>query len=158
MSVDLHVDLRALGRLADRIAALGDMDLRPLMDELGAAVASQTQRRIDSEKTGPDGSPWEPWSASYAATRHHNQGLLVGSGALRDSIGHVVGLSGDFAEIGSNLVYAAAHQYGLDMSIVGSRRRVTIPARPYLGISAENEADLVALVDDFVDRQLGGLQ
>ena len=55
MSVDMRVDIRGLDRLANRIAQLGDMDTRPLMDELGAVVVSQTQRRIDSEKTDPDG-------------------------------------------------------------------------------------------------------
>ncbi len=73
MSFDMHVDMGGLNRLAERIARLGDMDTRPLMDELGAAVVSQTQRRIDSEKTDPDGVAWEPWSDSYAATRHQGQ-------------------------------------------------------------------------------------
>jgi phage virion morphogenesis protein len=158
MSVDLRVDLQALRGLAGRIAALGNMDTRPLMDELGAAGVSQTQRRINSEKTAPDGTPWEPWSESYAKTRHGGHSLLVSNQDLLESNDHVVGLTGDFVEWGSNLVYAPAHQYGLDMSVMGSRRRITVPARPYLGISAENEADLVALVDDFLDRQLGGLQ
>jgi phage virion morphogenesis protein len=158
MSVDMRVDMRGLHRLADRIARLGDMDTRPLMDELGAAVVSQTQHRIDSEKTDPDGKPWEAWSDSHAKTRHQGQSLLMGFGALNDSIEHIMGITGDHVEVGSNLVYAAAHQYGLDMTVVSNRRRITIPARPYLGISFENEEDLVALVDNYVDRQLRELQ
>jgi phage virion morphogenesis protein len=158
VSTDLIVSLGAVERLAERIALLGDMDTRPLMDEVGALGESQTKRRIDEEKTAPDGTPWPAWSESYAATRHHGQSLLVASQALLDSIDHVVGIGGDFAEWGSNLVYAAAHQNGLDMSLVGSRRRITIPARTFLGLSAENEEDLAVLVDDFVDRQLEALQ
>ncbi|NDV20878.1 phage virion morphogenesis protein [Pseudodesulfovibrio sp. JC047] len=154
MSMDIQVSMDSLHRLADRIAQLGDMDTRPLMDELGAAVVSQTQRRIDSEKTGPDGAPWDPWSESYAKTRHEGHSLLIASGDLSDSLEHILGISGDHAEVGSNLVYAAAQQYGLDMSVIGTHRRIQIPARPYLGISTENEEDLVALVDDFVDRKL----
>jgi phage virion morphogenesis protein len=158
MSVDMRVDTRGLERLANRIAQLSDMDTRPLMDELGAAVVSQTQRRIDSEKTDADGKEWPAWSESHAKTRHQGQSLLMASGALHDSIEHIMGITGDDVEVGSNLVYAAAHQHGLDMSLVGSRRRITIPARPYLGISFENETDLVALVDDFVDRQMRELR
>ncbi len=158
MSIDLRFDLRGPDRLAERIARLGDMDTRPLMDEAGALLVSQTQRRIDSEKTDPDGTPWQAWSESYAGSRHHGQSLLVASEALLDSIDHIVGLGGDSVEWGTNLIYGGSHQNGLDMSVVGSRRRITIPARPYLGISEDNEADLAYLIDDFVDRQLEALQ
>jgi phage virion morphogenesis protein len=156
--VDLIISMGDLERLAGRIARLGDMDTRPLMDEIGSLAESQTKRRIDAEKTAPDGTPWPAWSDSYAATRHQGQSLLVASQALLDSIDYVVGLGGDYVEWGSNLVYAAAHQNGLDMSLVGSRRRITIPARTYFGLSTENEEDLAVLVDDFIDRQLEALQ
>ncbi|TDT86401.1 phage virion morphogenesis protein [Pseudodesulfovibrio indicus] len=158
MSVTLQVSMGELERLASRIGALGNLDTRPLMDEAGALLESQTRRRIDEEKTAPDGTPWEPWSESYAASRHHGQSLLNASGALLDSIAYAVGIGGDHVEWGSNLVYAAAHNFGLDMSLVGSRRRITIPAREYLGLSVENEEDLAALVDDFIDRQMEALQ
>ncbi|ADU63404.1 MAG: phage virion morphogenesis protein [Pseudodesulfovibrio sp.] len=154
MSVSLRVDDAGLTRLAERIKSLGAADTRALMDDLGAEVASQTQRRIDTEKTTPDGQRWQPWSESYARTRHGNQSLLVARGGLWDSIQHVVGLDGRSVDIGSNLVYAATHQLGLDMSIVGSRRRVTIAARTYLGLSIENEADLEAIMDDFATRTM----
>lgn len=158
MSTDLIVSLGAVERLAGRIARLGDMDTRPLMDEVGALGESQTKRRIDEEKTAPDGTAWPSWSESYAATRHPGQSLLVAGGFLLDSVEYVVGISGDYVEWGSNMVYAGAHQHGLDMSLVGSHRRITIPARPFLGLSDENEEDLAVLVDDFVDRQLEALQ
>lgn len=52
-------------------------------------------------------------------------------------------------EVGSELVYAAIHQHGGEP--VGS----AIPARPYLGISDENAADLNAIVEDFISGVLG---
>lgn len=153
-SVGLRFDLSGLPQLAERVARLGRADRSALLDDLGAEVASQTQRRISEEKRGPDGERWPAWSASYARTRHGNQSLLVASGNLLDTITHVV--SGERVEIGSNLVYAAAHQFGLDSSVVSSRRRVSIPARPYLGLSGNNEADLEALTDDYLRRTLEG--
>ena len=42
-------------------------DTRGLMRQLGAAVESQTKRRIQDEKRGPDGRRWPPWSERYAA-------------------------------------------------------------------------------------------
>ncbi len=151
--VGLNFDLSGLPQLAERIARLGRADRGALLDDLGAAVVSQTQRRIGEEKTGPDGERWPAWSASHARTRHGNQSLLVASGNLLDTITHMVSGS-ESVEIGSNLVYAAAHQFGLDMSVVSSRRRVTLPARPYLGLSGDNEADLEAIADDFLRRTL----
>ena len=46
-------------------------------------------------------------------------------------------ISGASVEVGSNLVYAATHQFG------DPDRR--IPARPYLGLSADDERDIEAL-------------
>lgn len=158
MSLDLHIGMGSVDRLAARIARLADLPTRPLMDEIGATVESQTRRRLDTDKTAPDGTPWVPWSTAYARTRRPGQSLLRADGHLADSIDYVVGAGGDSVEVGSNMVYAAAHQYGLDMSIVSTRARVRIPARPYLGLSDADVEELSALVDDYVDRQLEALQ
>ncbi|MBU1611243.1 MAG: phage virion morphogenesis protein [Proteobacteria bacterium] len=154
MSIAVHVDLEAIARLQERIAKLGAMDTRSLMDDLGAEMVSQTKRRIESEKRGPDGTAWPAWSDGCAATRHGNQSLLIAGGGLLDDVQHQVASGGNSVEVGSNLVYAAAHQFGLDMSVVSTKRRVSIPARPFLGLSEENISDLSAIVDDFIDRQL----
>jgi phage virion morphogenesis protein len=155
VSIALHVDIAAIDRLAERVARLGSLDRSQLLEDLGAEVESQTKRRIEDEKRGPDGTPWAAWSESYAKTRHQNHSLLMAEGNLDDSIQHLV--TGGNVEIGSNLVYASTHQFGLDMSVLSTKRRVTVPARPYLGLSGENISDLAAIVDDFLDRQLEAL-
>jgi len=68
---------------------------------------------------------------------------LVDSGRLRDSITHAV--EPGRAVIGSNLVYAAIHQLGGE---AGRNRSVTLPARPYLGISPADEIEIGAILDD----------
>lgn len=133
---------QALGRFTD-------LDPSFLLDPIGALVTSQVQRRIDTEKTGPDG---EAWKANSEGTE-----TLVRSGALLDSIDYEV--SGDVAEVGSSLVYAAIHQFGgtivpknaeaLVFRIGGRTiraKKVEIPARPYLGLSAANRMEIDALV------------
>lgn len=158
MSIAIHADLDALNRLTDRLIRFGklaDSQRTQLMDELGAEVVSQTQRRIDSEKQSPDGEPWAPWSENYANTRKAGHSLLMADGHLSQDIHHQV--IGDAVEIGSNLAYAAAHQFGLDMSVISTGKHVQVPARPYLGLSEDNLSDLELLVDDFVDRQLEAL-
>lgn len=132
----------ALGRFTD-------LDPAFLLDPIGALVTSQVQRRIDTEKTGPDGDAWAPNSEGTET--------LVRSGALLDSIDYEV--SGGAAEVGSSLVYGAIHQFGgtivpkqaeaLVFRIGGRTiraKKVEIPARPYLGLSAANRAEIDALV------------
>lgn len=136
-------DLRTLQERLERLAvALGE----PPLDALGAAVASQAQRRIEAGGPAPDGSAWQPWSDEYAATRHSNQSLLRSEGDLLDSIQHAV--DGDVAEIGTNLIYGAAQQLGFDER--------NLPARAYLGLSAADLAELDEIVSDWLS-EAGGL-
>ena len=145
----LQFDLSGISRLEKRLAKLAHPDTRSLLDALGAEGESQTRRRLDEEKTGPDGKAWPEWSERYAATRRSGQSLLVAGGDLLDSIQHLV--SGDTAEWGTNLIYGAIQQFG------GEEVGMNIPPRPYLGLSPENMADLEAVVDNWVDAQLEAL-
>lgn len=154
MSVSLQVDLSGVERLAKRLERLRHLDTRGLLDEIGAAVESQTRRRIAEEKESPEGQPWQAWSERYRLTRRGDKSLLMDEGELHDSITYALGLGGDFAEVGSNRVDAAIHQFG---GQAGRRGSATIPARPYLGLSEGNLDDLARLVDDWADRQMEAL-
>lgn len=142
----LVFDLSALARRAHQVAELGNFDPGALLDAIGQEVAEQTRDRLMNEKESPDGVPWVSWSDSYAETRHSGHSLLVSNGHLADSIQHVV--AGDNVEVGSNLVYAAIHQFD------GAEVGMAIPERPYLGISAQNERDLTGLLNDFFSDHL----
>ena len=63
-----------------------------------------------------------------------------------DSIQFIAGANE--VEVGTNLIYGAIHQFG------GAEVGIDIPARPYLGISAENAADIEAVVVDFIEGVL----
>ncbi|KQZ87201.1 hypothetical protein ASD64_07095 [Mesorhizobium sp. Root157] len=140
---------------AAKVAAIGDYNRPQFLDELGGLVVSQTQRRIRSEKTAPDGSAWKP---NIAGTS-----ILFASGALDDSIHHVVG--GSSVQVGSGLVYAGIHQHGGTIEpknadklafFVGGNfvmtDEVEMPARPYVGISAENGEEIELFAEDFIVR------
>lgn len=137
-----------------RLSRLTDLDGGTFLDTMGALIVSQTQRRITSEKTAPDGTPWKENSQKTET--------LVESGQLRDSIDHVV--SGDQVEVGSSKIYAAVHQMGaiivpVEMSHLvfnlGGRtifaKQVTIPARPYLGLSSQNQWELQAVAESMLE-------
>ncbi len=138
-----QIELAGIDKVDAVFKSLGNPDLRPLLDALGAEGESQTRRRIEEEKTAPDGAPWAPWSERYAKTRNSGQSLLQSEGDLLDSISYQV-IGGDEVEWGSNLVYAAIHQFGSD----------DMPERPYLGLSAENEADMDAIMTDWAEDLL----
>lgn len=142
MSAGLHIDLSELARLNGKLAAFAAIDRHALLDVVGAEVETQTRRRIAEEKTSPAGTPWPAWSSDYAATRSGGQSLLQSSGHLLDSITHNVTGVGDAVEVGSDLIYAATHEFGDE--------RRGIPQREFLGLSDENTADILSVVNGWL--------
>lgn len=144
------------------IATKAGKSFNPIsLDDMARALSfegeQQTRTRIQSEKSAPDGTPWAKNAPWYAASKKGS--LLQETGSLLDSLSAQP--SGHQAEWGSNMIYAAVHQYGAEITpktakrlFIGGRfaRRVTIPARPYLGLSDENFADMEALVLDVLDE------
>lgn len=93
---------------------LGAWDRRGFLESMGAEVESQTRRRLNQPRgseVGPDGMPWPAWSDEYEETRHSNHKMLQDSGRLLDSITYRLAGS-DGVQIGTNLLYASAHQHG----------------------------------------------
>lgn len=146
--VVITTEIDGLDRLNARLDRLARPALPKLLHQLVAEGESQTRRRIESERRGPDGEAWPEWSESYAAGRHKGHSLLIARGHLLDSITGYV--DGEDAGWGSNLVYAAIHQFGGTPDMKPGPRAV--PARPFLGISPENENDLLAIIDNYLDN------
>lgn len=149
--VALAYDIRGIARLRQRMAGLQIFDTDDLLEAVGVEIESQVRRRIDDEKTDPEGKAWPEWSPDYALTRHSGHSKLEGSGDLLDSIQHVV--AGKSVEVGSNLVYFAMQNFGGKKSDFPNLWG-DIPARTVLGLSDENAQDIEAIVDDFIARMV----
>jgi len=126
------------------LARLSPGLLEQIAYEVGGMVEDQTRRRIDAEKRAPDGTPWAPWSQRYAdriarRNRTSARSLLIGRGDLLGSIQNYT--AGPDVVVGTNLEYAAPHQFGLPGETGGG-----IPARPYLGLSIDNGREIEDLV------------
>lgn len=149
-------------RLGSLIAAFGDMT--PLTEGWGQTLEDSVLYRFETE-TAPDGSKWEP----SIRARMEGGKTLTKSGQLRDSRTHVAGR--DYVEVGTNKIYAGVHQYGATIRAkaapflvfqlpggLGLRKvkEVTIPARPFLGLSADDEEELLAQADDYAAVAMGG--
>lgn len=167
MAALFSIDVRAEGLEAvdKALARLDPLGAGELMEGIARMVQEQTRHRITSEKRAPSGAAWPPNRAGTP--------ILYRSGALARSIDYAV--SGETAIVGApaepqaGKPYAAIHQYGGTITPkkakrlvfrAGNRtifaRKVTIPARPYLGLSAENAEDVLDQVGRFLKKRLGG--
>lgn len=140
--------LAALRSLAGRLA-----DPTPISQEIAALGESSTRLRFRTA-TGPDGAAWKP---SLRATVSGGR-TLTKDGHLSGSISARHGR--DFAEWGVNRIYAAIHQFGgtirpksgktLRFALAGGGfatvKSVTMPARPFLGLSDDDKADIADLI------------
>lgn len=142
IDVQIQLDNNSMERLQRRFRRLINAPLVDVLTDISAQMVSQTQRRISTEKTAPDGTAWQAWSANYASSRHDNQSLLVSDGHLMGDI--QFNIEGDTAIVGSSLKYAATQHFGRD----------NIPARPFLGVSQDNEGELLDILDNWIDRLL----
>lgn len=145
MAVSIRVQEQLSKQMNEALKQL--QSLRMPMDVVGQEVLSQTIERITQEQKAPDGTPWAAWSESYQnykARKQDGGAFLDASGELIDSLNYEA--TNDEALVGTNLVYAATHQFGDEQR--------NIPARPYLGLSKQNELDLIKAVEYAIEQKM----
>lgn len=157
LDYDLNVELPL-----NRLQALSQADESELLEQIGEQLLQATLLRFDAEET-PDGDAWEP---SYRAKTEGGK-TLQDHGHLRDSYTYQV--SDGSVAIGSDMIYAAIHHEGGVIKAKASGKlkfkvgdrwvqtdQVEMPARPALGISADDEADIDEIVRDFYQELING--
>ncbi|MFV2030293.1 phage virion morphogenesis protein [Neisseria sp. S1] len=106
---------------------------RPMMRAIATEMVSMTEDNFENENWG--GQKWEGEDDGKSKRVIAEGGkTLQLTGQLAASISTQVG--NDFARIGSNKPYAAIHHLG---GQAGRRKKVTIPARPYLPINGNGQ-------------------
>ncbi len=165
----------ATGKLSNLIGRLRDGT--PYWKAVRELLIDSTRKRF-ATSTGPDGKPWAPNSAATIEnflrgrgnvrfTRGARAGLLnarggriVGNkkpliGRTRQLSKQIVGqASKDGVVIGSSRIQAAVQQYGQDKGQSGTTKNGNpipwgnIPARPFLGLSKQDDA---AMRDTWLD-------
>ncbi|WP_067734488.1 phage virion morphogenesis protein [Novosphingobium naphthalenivorans] len=158
---DHRIEL-ALGGLVE---AFGD--LTPLMEGFGLTLESGVTDRFDTE-TAPNGSKWE---RSQRVKKHGGKTLTL-SAQLRSSMHSIA--SSTRVETGTNKVYAGVHNDGFDgtvtvpthsrtideafgrplrapitFTVQSFERAMHMPQRQFLGLSSEDEAELLAQAEDY---------
>ncbi|PZQ45162.1 MAG: phage virion morphogenesis protein [Micavibrio aeruginosavorus] len=130
---------------------------REILDTLGSYGVSSTQQRFREKKT-PEGASWKE-------SRRASQGgqTLRDRNYLYRSLSYLA--SDKSVEWGTNLIYAAIHQFG---GIIRPKnggvlvfqglngfvftKKVTIPARPYMGINNDDRSEMGELIKDYLGR------
>lgn len=144
-------------------AALTDMT--PVMDTLGEMMVASNQRGMDAGES-PEGNLYAPRSPVTLA-RYQKQGKSFGlplhvTGMLRGSI--FPEASDTEVSWGTNLIQAAVMQFGAAQGAFGASMGKdklgrdhfhhlpwgNIPARPFIGASTSDLADIVATLEEWL--------
>lgn len=119
----------AASRLVELQSKLANM--APVMAEIGDIVAQKTRLNFVKGQD-PDGNVWAPLSAATLRKKRRgtNAKPLRDTGRLMNSITSR-NATQNSVEIGTNVIYAAIHQFG---GTAGKNHRATIPARPFFPV------------------------
>lgn len=160
-SIRVEGDTRELIEAMKNVA---ELDRSGLNDALGEGVRTSTVERFKRSR-GPDGKRWR--TSVRAATTGGT--TLVDTAQLRNSITSKSDASG-FA-VGTNVKHAATHQFG-DTRTIQARKakalrfrigdkwvmrkevKVTIPARPFLGLDDEDMEEIKATIDKTISKEV----
>ena len=162
---DIQRELQRLERKAG--------NLNPCLKNIGEHLVESTQGRFTKEMD-PAGVKWAALKESTKARKKHSK-ILTESSGLRDSVIYAVRNNG--LRVGTNKIYAAAHQFGIDKDIsIPTHKRLVktvfkkplkfpvwaqvkshsvnpkLPARPFLGFSADDRTEIMKITRDFINR------
>lgn len=153
------------GQLAAVLTALQDTE--PLMAQIAEFLLDETVARF-AKGQGPDGKPWAPKSkATIAAYAQRKQAVslrpLIGpTRQLSNEESYSTRIGEDWVEIAAGPIQAAVMQFGAARGAFGNNKAGrpipwgTIPARPFLGISAQDEDNIDAAVQSWIRNAIGG--
>lgn len=161
--INIEFNAAAIFDQLDRARAVLD-DMTPIHQDIARYMVKATRDRFRSS-TAPDGTRWRKKSpttlAAYLARGDGNRPrpLIGPSGRLGKEIASLA--TRDSAEIGSALEYSAVMQDGAKKGAFGIGRNGRpvpwgdIPARVWLGISDEDEKNILDIVDEHVGDAIG---
>lgn len=145
IAFDLDIQDQDITVLMSNLAGIDRRGFNGALKAIGEAVKTMSVESFEKGES-PAG---DAWKVSARAEADGGQ-TLVDNAVLKNSLG--VKVSGDEAEVGTNVIYAAIHQLGgaiepkkgkalkFGSTIVS---KVEMPARPYLPDPDDPPADLV---------------
>ncbi|MCD1597870.1 phage virion morphogenesis protein [Rheinheimera aquimaris] len=140
---NISIDAGGANAIADVITQLiqQGQQLKPALSQIGEYLVEATQERFQLE-VAPDGSLWEPLAPETIRRKNGDTRILRQRSTLVDTI--LYDASDEQLLVGSNMEYAATHQFG--------REDDGIPAREWLGLTTGPWNDEEAITDILYDH------
>lgn len=138
----IELDDAAAQAAFERILSFADGERsRLMMGDIGEAMKTNTQLRAATERS-PDGTPWARLSPKYAkrkaAKRPGVPMLRWDNHMLGDMFSWQLDPQDGAAVVGTNALWGATHQFG--------DPERNIPARPWLGLSDEDQTEIMDII------------
>lgn len=166
--VKLTVRDTEANRALDGLRGAGPELQKACLKNIGEALLKSHYKRFAAEKA-PDGTPWKPLNPEYEKGKRGTK-IMQESGMQGGLLGSLhYQVSGGQLEFGTNKIYARAQHYGativpksgdfLVFRINGRlvhARKVVLPARPIIGISASDRTMMKEIVDDHLAEDWNG--
>lgn len=115
-------------------------DPAPALMDIGEMLLNSHRARFDAQ-VDPDGKPWTPLSDAYRARKRRNADkILILDSYLKDLLRYQLTTNGRALELGTDRIYGATQHFGDEAR--------GIPARPFLGMSAEDWAEALTIFGD----------
>lgn len=149
--VEVKIDIKAIAKSVRR-ASENTRRMRPVWDDIGNHMVTSTMRNFEAQGRPTKWARLAKSTTERKARRFGGKGktkrkkvvsmnrILQDTGRLKGSVQHWAGHT--HVEYGSNLEYAAAHQYG----------RGRMPARPYLVVHPADNAYIVKAIERHIFR------
>ncbi|MGC9368702.1 MAG: phage virion morphogenesis protein [Paracoccaceae bacterium] len=162
--ITIELNDAQISAMLDRVAH-GLTDMTPLMQEFGEFLVESTKQRF-KDGTDPEGNAWAPKSET-TIEQYERRGdtvdfrpLFGPTGRLSSEISYEADADG--VRWGSNLIYSAVMQFGAGKGEFGSMANGSpipwgdIPARPFLGVSADDRMALIDTGEEWLEDITGG--
>lgn len=143
ISIDYEFNDR---KILDALQGLADAgeDMGAVFTDIGEGLLNSHRDRFERQES-PDGEPWAPLSPKYRARKKKNADkILVLEGFMRDTLAYNADGSG--LELGTNRIQGATMQFGDEDR--------NIEARPFLGVSADDEAMILDILSDHFEQAM----
>ena len=139
--------------LLRELRALSPESLRPLFGDIGQDLRRRHQARIAAQ-TGPDGEAWaaRKFRKPRPGQVRKKQAMLLGLREARRLKLKVSAAGIELGYSGSDGRIATIHQHGLVDAVTKGGPRVKYPARPLLGLSADDIAAVKSRLFQALDR------
>lgn len=155
MKISVESNSRKVAEALDILITKMD-DSEGVLRLIGETLSESTKQRFVEAKS-PDGTTWKAnkqttldfYAKEFGTARTLKKKPLTGkSRELQTTITYEV--TGDQLFVGSPLPYAAMQHFGGVTSPRSMIPNKAIPARPFLGISEEDEQEIIEIINDLL--------